>query len=68
VRRLPGRHGAPTPPREVPIDHTRELRSDDRRRARRGAIELVAAAIVIAVLIAFAVWFFGFAHNPCCSP
>jgi predicted RND superfamily exporter protein len=46
----------------------RELRPDDRRRSRRGAIELAVAAIVVAVLIAFAVWFFGFAHNPCCSP
>jgi hypothetical protein len=41
-----------------------DLLGDARRRARLGAIELVAVAVVILALVALAVWFFFFAHNP----
>ena len=57
----------PTQP-EPPIDRRRELLPDDRRRARLGAIELIAVLVVVAALIAFAVWFFAFAHNPLLRP
>jgi hypothetical protein len=48
----------------LPIDQRPELLPDARRRERRGAIELVATAVVILALLALAVWFFLFAHNP----
>jgi hypothetical protein len=41
-----------------------ELIGDAGRRARRGAIELVAVLVVILAIIALVVWFFLFAHNP----
>jgi hypothetical protein len=44
-----------------------DLIGEARRRVRVGTIELIAATIVALALIALAVWFFGFAHNPCCS-
>jgi Flp pilus assembly protein TadB len=56
--------GPQRPPREPPIDRRPELLPDDRRRARRGAIELVAATIAIAALVALAVWFVFFARHP----
>jgi hypothetical protein len=71
--RLPGRRGpqageptpgAPPPPRELPIDQRPDLLADSGRRARLGAIELIAVLVVISVLVAFAVWFLFFAHNP----
>jgi uncharacterized membrane protein YbhN (UPF0104 family) len=54
--------------RELPIDHRPELLPDAPRRTRRGAIELVAVAVVILALLALAVWFFFFAHNPLLRP
>ena len=36
----------------------------ERRRVWIGALELVAATIVVLALIALAVWFFFFAHDP----
>jgi hypothetical protein len=56
--------GTPRPPREPPIDRRPELLPDDRRRARRGTIEMVVATITIAALVAFAVWFVFFARHP----
>jgi len=58
---------ADSPEREPPIDRRPDLLPDAGRRARRGAIELVAVMVVVAVLVALAVWFFLFAHNPCCA-
>ena len=59
----PGRRPEPT------IDPCeRDVLADATRRARLGAIELVAVAIVILALIAFAVWFLFFAHNPLLRP
>jgi hypothetical protein len=55
---------APRPPREPPIDRRPELLPDERRRARRGTIELVVATITIAALVALAVWFVFFARHP----
>lgn len=52
------------PPRRDPDDWP----LDTRRRARLGAIELVAVMIVILALVALAVWFFFFAHNPLLRP
>ncbi len=49
-------------------DDASDLIGEARRRVRAGTVELVAATIVLLALIALAVWFFGFAHNPCCSP
>ena len=49
-------------------DDASDLIGDARRRVRVGTIELIVATIVLLALIALAVWFFGFAHNPCCSP
>jgi predicted nucleic acid-binding Zn ribbon protein len=63
-----GDPGAPVPERELPIDHRPELLADDARRARRGTIELVAVMVVVLALIALAVWFFLFAHNPLLRP
>jgi hypothetical protein len=54
--------------RELPIDRRPDLAPDDLPRARRGTIELIAVAIVICALIALAVWFFFFAHNPLLAP
>jgi len=48
-------------------DDASDLIGDARRRVRVGTIELIVATIVLLALIALAVWFFGFAHNPCCS-
>jgi len=59
---------APPAPPEPPIDRRPELLPDDRRRARLGTIELIAAVIVVAALVALAVWFFAFAHNPLLRP
>jgi hypothetical protein len=56
--------GPPLPPREPPIDRRPELLPDDRRRARRGAIELVVATITLAALVALAVWFVFLARHP----
>jgi hypothetical protein len=53
---------------ELPIDKRPDLLADDPQRARRGTIEVVAVAVVIAALIALAVWFFFFAHNPLLHP
>jgi hypothetical protein len=53
---------------EPPIDQRPELLPDERERARRGAIELVAVTVVILALIALGVWFFFFAHNPLLRP
>lgn len=58
----------PRPPRQEPIDRRAELLPDDRRRARRGAIELVAATIAIAALVALAVWFAFLARHPLLHP
>jgi hypothetical protein len=41
-----------------------DLIGDAPRRARLGAIELVAVLVVILAIIALVVWFFVFAHNP----
>ena len=41
-----------------------ELIGDPGKRARVGAIELVAVVVVILAIIALLVWFFLFAHNP----
>jgi hypothetical protein len=49
---------------ELPSDPRPDLLADDSRRSRRGAIELVAVTVVILALVALAVWFFFFAHNP----
>jgi hypothetical protein len=72
MRRRPGeRPRAPEPgpaSRQTPIDRRPEMLADASRRARLGAIELVAVAVVIVVLIAFLVWFFAFAHNPLLRP
>jgi len=74
VRGIPhrrARHSHPAAPPagpEPPIDRRPELLPDDRRRARLGAIELIAALIVVAALVALAVWFFAFAHNPLLRP
>jgi hypothetical protein len=54
--------------REPPIDRRPELLPDARERSRRGTIELLVVAIVIAALIALAVWFFFFAHDPLLRP
>jgi hypothetical protein len=54
----------PRPPHQEPIDRRPELLPDDRRRARRGAIELVLATVTIAALVALAVWFVFLARNP----
>jgi hypothetical protein len=54
----------PRPPREPPIDRRPELLPDDRKRARRGAIELVVATITLAALVALAVWFVFLARHP----
>ena len=54
--------------RDALADDASDLIGEARRRVRTGTIELVAATIVLLALIALAVWFFGFAHNPCCSP
>jgi hypothetical protein len=51
-------------PREPPIDRRAELLPDDRSRARRGAIELLAATVAIAALVALAVWLVFFARHP----
>jgi hypothetical protein len=51
-----------------PIDRRPELLPDARGRERRGTIELLAALLVIMALIALAVWFFFFAHNPLVHP
>jgi hypothetical protein len=53
---------------EPPIDRRPELLADARRRARIGAIELIAVIVVVAALVALAVWFFAFAHNPLLHP
>jgi hypothetical protein len=53
---------------EPPIDKRPDLLADDPRRTRRGTIEVLAVAVVIAALIALAVWFFFFAHNPLLRP
>ena len=45
-----------------------DLLADAGRRARLGAIELVAVVVVILAIIALAVWFFVFAHNPLLHP
>jgi len=45
-----------------------DLFGDARRRARLGAVELVAVLVVILALVALAVWFFFFAHNPLLRP
>lgn len=42
--------------------------ADERRRTRRGTIELVATLVVVASLVALVVWFFLFAHNPLLHP
>ncbi len=62
------RSGSPAPEREPPIDRRPDLLADNRRRARQGAIELIAVLVVIAALVALAVWFFVFAHNPLLRP
>jgi hypothetical protein len=54
--------------REPPIDRRPELLADSSRRARRGALELVAALLVLGALVALAVWFLLFAHNPLLRP
>ena len=54
----------PRPPDREPIDRRAELLPDDRRRARRGAIELVLATVTIAALVALAVWFVFLARHP----
>jgi hypothetical protein len=59
---------APAAQREPPIDKRPELLADSARRARLGGIELIAVLVVVAVLVAFAVWFFFFAHNPLLRP
>jgi hypothetical protein len=38
--------------------------ADATRRARIGAIELIAVVIVLAAVVALLVWFFFFAHDP----
>jgi hypothetical protein len=51
-----------------PIDKRPEMLPDASRRERRGAIELLAVAVVLVALLALAVWFFFFAHNPLLHP
>jgi hypothetical protein len=68
VRRTRGREES-RPPRGAPRRDAagadfEELIGEPRRRARTGAIELIAFTVVILALIALAVWFFAFAHNP----
>jgi hypothetical protein len=65
--RRSGAHAQP-PERELPIDRRPDLLADAGRRARRGAIELIAVLVVVAALVAFAVWFLVFAHNPLLRP
>jgi hypothetical protein len=62
------RSGSHAPEREPPIDRRPDLLADAARRARRGAIELIAVMVVVAALVALAVWFFFFAHNPLLRP
>jgi hypothetical protein len=45
-----------------------DLIGESRRRVRAGAIGLIAATIALLALIALAVWFFAFAHNPLLHP
>jgi hypothetical protein len=59
---------APLPRREEPIDRRPELLPDAARRTRLGAIELIAVVVVIGALLALAVWFLFFAHNPLLRP
>ena len=42
----------------------RLLLDESRRRVRQGTLELVVALVVVLVLVALAVWFFLFAHDP----
>ncbi|HEV2981789.1 MAG TPA: hypothetical protein VGX51_10180 [Solirubrobacteraceae bacterium] len=60
--------GPPRPPREPPIDRRAELLPDERRRSRRGAIELVVATLAIVALVALAVWFVFLARHPLLHP
>ena len=60
--------GAPPAQDEPPIDQRPELLADSVTRARRGTIELVAVWLVIAVLVAFAVWFLFLARHPLLRP
>ena len=57
-----------SPPAEQERRELDDLLPDARRRARLGAIELVAVVVVILAIIALAVWFFVFAHNPLLRP
>ena len=57
-----------SPPAEQERGEFDDLLPDARRRARLGAIELVAVVVVILAIIALAVWFFVFAHNPLLRP
>jgi hypothetical protein len=59
VRRARRSSPARQEPRELD-----EIIGDAGRRARLGAIELVAVVVVILAIIALLVWFFLFAHNP----
>jgi hypothetical protein len=75
ARRGEGEHSCDRGPATVrrqsvplPIDRRAEMLPDARRRERRGAIELLAVAVVIVALLALAVWFFFFAHNPLLHP
>jgi hypothetical protein len=63
-----GQPGAPPARREEPIDRRPDLLPDAARRTRLGAIELIAVIVVIAALLALAVWFLFFAHNPLLRP
>jgi hypothetical protein len=37
----------------------------DARRARRGPLELFLVVSLVIALVAFGIWFFGFAERPC---
>jgi uncharacterized membrane protein len=42
----------------------RLMLDEPRRRVWLGTIELIVALVVVLALVALAVWFFFFAHNP----
>jgi hypothetical protein len=42
-------------------------RDPSRGRTILGTIEVLVATAVVIALIAFLIWFFFFAHNPCCG-
>ena len=65
---MPRRRRDDAPAPELPIDLRPDRLADDARRTRRGTFELITATVVVLALIAFLVWFFAFAHNPCCAP